>query len=75
MIKTKAGERKRTVTVTLGPKTEAALRRWGSNMEASNPGQRWTLTDLVGVMLRANMRGRIASKQVDLTDGWFRMEE
>ena len=75
MSTTNAGERKRTVTVVIGPKTEAALLLWGRELTESTPVASWSLTDLVGVMLRGNMRVRIDNGLIDLPKTWVQMSE
>jgi hypothetical protein len=75
MSKINAGERKRTVTIVLGPKTELALLQWGKDMEEQFEGSVWTLTDLLGVMLRKEMRERIDLGLIELPKEWVRMSE
>jgi hypothetical protein len=52
MNKKQAGERKRTVTVTLGPKTEKLLEDYRAKLASGPTGMDWTLTDVVAMLLR-----------------------
>jgi len=51
MIKTKAGERKRTVTVVIGPRTAEILDKVAAEHATRNPGWAVTWTDIAGVSL------------------------
>jgi len=68
MMKT---DRKRTVTLVVGPKTEAALLKYCARMEKDFPGQLWTLTDVLGVAFRCWMREAIhTTGTIDLPKSW-----
>jgi hypothetical protein len=51
MTKNTAGERKRTVTVVLGPKTEALMNLLVVHYVASMPGYEQTITRMTGAAL------------------------
>jgi hypothetical protein len=55
MTNKKAGERKRTVTITLGPKTEGMLEAYRISLMDGAAGMSWTLTDVVSVLLRTGI--------------------
>ena len=52
MNKTQASERKRTVSITLGPKTEKLLEDYRAQLQAGPTGMVWTMTDVVAMLLR-----------------------
>jgi len=57
MNKKQAGERKRTVTLTLGPKTLAMLEAYRGVLGSGDPPMTWTLTDVVAALLRKGICG------------------
>ena len=65
-MKTKhAGERKRTVTVIVGPETLVLLDKVHVGLEKRIPGERWSYTDLVGMALNfglADLRRKLVSE-------------
>ena len=75
MSTTNAGERKRTVTIVIGPMTEAALLRWGLDLSANTPTPDWSLTDMVNVLLRIQMHERIERGSINLPKTWATMRE
>jgi hypothetical protein len=56
MIKKATNPRKQTVTLTIGPRTLALLQLWREELGKSNPPMLWTLTDVVGVLVRKGVR-------------------
>ena len=65
MIKTKAGERKRTVTVVTGIKTQWFMTKVAAAAERSAPGLRLTPTQMAGMALNVWMK----SMEASLPDG------
>lgn len=57
MRKQNVGERKRTVTLTIGPKTEKLLVDYLNSLIRRSGGIQWTLTDLVAMLLRRGIEG------------------
>jgi hypothetical protein len=55
MKKKTAGERKRTVTVTLGPRTLELLEALLAEMEKPNPGMSFDLTTAARVVMATGM--------------------
>jgi hypothetical protein len=73
MMKT---ERKKTVTLVVGPKTEAALLKYCARMEKEFPGQLWTMTDVLGVAFRRWVYESIeVTGVIDLPKTWVSNSE
>lgn len=70
-MKNTTAERKKTVTLIMGPKTEAAILAYCKRMEKDYPGQLWTPTDVLGVAFRRWVREGIETTGVlDLPKTW-----
>jgi hypothetical protein len=70
MMKNKsAGERKRTITVTLGPKTEAILQQILDQMIADTGCSNLTLTACASAMLDSGIRASCANRGIELSKG------
>lgn len=65
MLKRKAGERKRTVTVVIGTDTETVLNAIAAVLGAERPGIHWRMTDVVGACVYRGML--VMAKEYDLT--------
>lgn len=65
-MKTKhAGERKRTVTVIVGPETICLLDKVQEALEERIPGARWSYTEIVGMAVNfglADLRRKLVSE-------------
>lgn len=66
----KAGERKRTVTITMGPKTEKILEALKAKLLEGTPGLPWTDTQVVTVCFWRGLQAQIEAYKVKL-DGEF----
>jgi len=64
MKKNKGGDRKRTVTITIGPKTEAAFAALIEAAAKSNPGAPWTLTQAATACLYQGLAVNLPLYQV-----------
>ena len=64
-----AGERKRTVTITLGPKTEALLQQILDQMIANSGCSRLSLTACASAMFDVGIRAHCENSGIKLEKG------
>ena len=70
MSKTKAGERKRTVTVVVGPQTELLLEAYKQAAMASGFSYEFSVTSFVGAELTDGLRKVAELYGIPLPSGW-----
>ena len=70
MSNKKAGERKRTVTVTLGPETMLIVEKIRDRIGKSKPGMQLEMTTLCSVALYCGLVEYCALYEVKPVDGW-----
>ena len=70
MSKKSAGERKRTVTVVMGPKTAELLAVFNERLRTGSCGVECNVTDWVGSWFTKGVAAYLDSAGIPTPDGW-----